>query len=52
MPNEIEEKIQAALDAVFGDKIERVRQELAASSLGKVEMCRCTARRSRDSGPR
>lgn len=30
MPNEIEEKIQAALDAAFGEKIEQARQELAA----------------------
>jgi len=30
MPNEIEEKIQAALDNAFGEKIERVREELAA----------------------
>ncbi len=29
MPNEIEEKIQAALDAAFGEKIEQARQELA-----------------------
>jgi hypothetical protein len=30
MPNEIEEKIQAALNSAFGEKIQRVRDELAA----------------------
>jgi hypothetical protein len=44
MPNEIEEKIQAALDTAFGDKIQRVREELASqlnSAFGeKVEQAR------------
>jgi hypothetical protein len=30
MPNEIEERIQAALDAAFGEKIEQARHELTA----------------------
>jgi hypothetical protein len=44
MPNEIEEKIQAALDTAFGEKIQRVREDLAAqlsSTLGeKIEQQR------------
>jgi hypothetical protein len=44
MPNEIEEKIQAALDAAFGEKIQRVRDELSAqlnSAFGeKIEQAR------------
>lgn len=44
MPNEIEEKIQAALDSAFGEKIARVREDLAAqlqSAFGeKIEQAR------------
>lgn len=44
MPHEIEDRIQTALDAAFGEKIEQVHQELAAQVQsafgGKIEQAR------------